>query len=468
MLIAGLLSIVSGGCGDTRDGGTDGGDSTTPGGSGGSDAGGALGGTATGGISGIGGTAASGGATGATGPTGGSGPAASGGQGTGGAGRTGGTPGTGGQLPFGGQAGQGTGGTAPIGGTPGIGGQVPTGGQAGQGTGGGNATGGTAGTGGGTGPGAGGSDPTGGTPGTGGQVPTGGQAGQGTGGASETGGAGGTGGRAISFGTLLDPQAVMTAAQQLATSLSDPSASQWRAKGDQHRSYYFADTDHEEPYRIYVPTDWDGESELPLVMFLHGAGSDENSYLDQNGQQLLALAQEHGYLLVSPRGAQGAYGNFLRLTAPFGDEPGAAELMAQVTPESELTNQLSEQDVINVLELVLHEYPVDRTAMFLAGHSMGSGGTWYLGGKYPEYWRGLAPMSGPFVQVSGYPWESVRPLALFVTEGTQAPSLEASRLLRDWLADGGFDAEYEEVDADHGGMIPLVLPDVFDHFDRSR
>lgn len=422
MLIAGLLSIVSGGCGDTRDGGTDGGDSTTPGGSGGSDAGGALGGTATGGISGIGGTAASGGATGATGPTGGSGPAASGGQGTGGAGRTGGTPGTGGQLPFGGQAGQGTGGTAPIGGTPGIGGQVPTGGQAGQGT----------------------------------------------GGASETGGAGGTGGRAISFGTLLDPQAVMTAAQQLATSLSDPSASQWRAKGDQHRSYYFADTDHEEPYRIYVPTDWDGESELPLVMFLHGAGSDENSYLDQNGQQLLALAQEHGYLLVSPRGAQGAYGNFLRLTAPFGDEPGAAELMAQVTPESELTNQLSEQDVINVLELVLHEYPVDRTAMFLAGHSMGSGGTWYLGGKYPEYWRGLAPMSGPFVQVSGYPWESVRPLALFVTEGTQAPSLEASRLLRDWLADGGFDAEYEEVDADHGGMIPLVLPDVFDHFDRSR
>ncbi len=468
MLITAMLSIPTGGCGESRDGGIDGGDGTTPGGSGGSGAGVTSGGTVTGGISGIGGTAASGGSTGATGPTGGSGLAASGGQGTGGAGQTGGTPGTGGRSPSGGQAGQGTGGAGQTGGTPGTGGRSPWGGQAGQATGGGDATGGAAGTGGGAGPGAGGSDQTGGTPGTGGQALTGGQAGQGTGGASETGGAGGTGGRPISFGTLLDPQAVVNAAQQLAASLADPSASQWRAKGDQHRSYYFANTDTEEPYRIYVPTDWDGESELPLVMFLHGGGSDENAYLDQNGQQLLALAQEHGYLLVSPRGAEGAYGNFLRLTAPFGDESGAAELMAQVTPESELTNQLSEQDVINVLELVLHEYPVDRTAMFLAGHSMGSGGTWYIGGKYPEYWRGLAPMSGPFVQVSGYPWESVRPLALLVTEGTQAPSLEASRLLRDWLTDGGFDAEYEEVDADHGGMIPLVLPDVFDHFDRSR
>jgi predicted peptidase len=142
--------------------------------------------------------------------------------------------------------------------------------------------------------------------------------------------------------------------------------------------------------------------------------------------------------------------------------------MAAVTPDSERTNELSEKDVINVLELVLNEYPVDRTSMFLFGHSMGSGGTWYIGGKYADYWKGLAPMSGPFVEETGYPWDSVRALELFVTEGTQAPSVDASRLLRDWLKDNGFKATYEEVNADHGGMIPLVLPDIFDFFDASR
>ena len=55
-----------------------------------------------------------------------------------------------------------------------------------------------------------------------------------------------------------------------------------------------------------------------------------------------------------------------------------------------------------------------------------------------------------------------------MTEGTQTPSLEGSQLLAEWLVDNGFDVEYIEVDADHGGIVPLVLPDVFDFFDEAR
>jgi predicted esterase len=284
----------------------------------------------------------------------------------------------------------------------------------------------------------------------------------------QAGSSAGSGGRSISFGTLLDAQDVMRSAQELAAEQADPTTPAWRAKGDQRRSYHFAEADRDETYRLCVPDAWDGTSPLPLVMFLHGAGSDENTYLDQNGEQMVMLAEQHGYLLVSPSGADGAYGNFLRLSAPFGDEPGAAELMAQVTDESERVNQLSERDVINVLELVLAEYPVDRDAMFLMGHSMGSGGTWYIGGKYASYWRALGPMSGPFVQQTGYPWESLRPISILVTEGTQTPSLEASLLLAEWLSENGFTSEYLEVNADHGGMVTLVLPDVFDFFDQAR
>ncbi len=270
--------------------------------------------------------------------------------------------------------------------------------------------------------------------------------------------------RMISFGTTLDPQTVIREAQLLAESLSDPNSTRWQAKGDQHRSYYFKEADAEERYRVCVPENWDGKSKLPLVMFLHGAGSDESTYLNQNNKQMVRLANEHGFLLVSPMGDKGAYGNYLRLSAPFGNEKGAAELMAQVTPESERINQLSEKDVINVLELVLHEYPIDRASMFLTGHSMGSGGTWYIGGKYSNYWNALAPMSGPFVQKSGYPWDSLHQIHFFVTEGIQTPSLNGSRAVRDWMTEQGFSLKYKEVDADHGGMVPIVLPDVFEFF----
>jgi poly(3-hydroxybutyrate) depolymerase len=274
--------------------------------------------------------------------------------------------------------------------------------------------------------------------------------------------------RVIAFGTTLDPQGQVCESKALAQSLANPSGSQWRAKGDQKRSYRFKAANADVAYRVVVPMSWDGKAKLPLVMFLHGAGNDESSYLDQNNKQMVSLAQQHGYVLVSPLGYQGAYGTFLRLPAVFGQPAEASKKISAITPESETTNELSEKDVINVIELVLDEYPIDRTAMFLTGHSMGSGGTWYIGAKYADYWAALAPMSGPFVQETGYLWDNVRRMPIFVTEGTQAESLAGSRVLKEWMTSNAFKLQYKEVNADHPGMVPLVLPDVFGFFDGVR
>ena len=225
------------------------------------------------------------------------------------------------------------------------------------------------------------------------------------------------------------------------------------------------------PYRLYVPTSWDSKSLLPLIVFLHGAGSDENWYLDANDSQLIRLAEQHGYILLSPLGytRMGAYGTPLRLPAVFGNPEAAAKQRASVDPEREKTLQLSEKDVINTLEIVLNEYPVDRSSIFLAGHSMGSGGTWYLGAKYGQYFAAIAPMSGPFVDETNYPWDNIREMPVFITEGTGAtPSLVGSKAMLAWMKEHGFKIEYMEVDAGHGGMIPLVLPSIFNFFDRCR
>ena len=274
----------------------------------------------------------------------------------------------------------------------------------------------------------------------------------------------------IAYGTKLGPVEQMRKSHELARELARPDASGWRAKGDQKRSYHFAEAGRDMPFRICVPEDWDGKSELPLVMFLHGAGSNESTYLDASGKQMVNLANEHGYILVSPLGGDGAYGTYLRLPAVFGEEEEADRMRANTpTAERVKSQELSEQDLINVLEIVISEYPVDRTSMFLMGHSMGSGGTWYIGAKYASYWAALAPISGPFVQRSVYPWDRIRDKPVFITEGTGAtPSLAGSRAMQQWMKENGFRVEYKEVDADHGGMVRLVLPDIFDFFDRCR
>jgi predicted peptidase len=259
--------------------------------------------------------------------------------------------------------------------------------------------------------------------------------------------------------------------QALAKSIAFPGNPQWRAKGDLHRKYHFPAANADMPYRLYVPTSWDGKSRLPLIAILHGAGADENRYVDANDKQLIRLAEQHGYILISPLGyiRMGAYGTPLRLPAVFGNPEIAAQQRAAVSAERERTLELSEKDVINVLEIVLYEYPVDRSSMFLTGHSMGSGGTWYLGAKYAQYWAAIAPMSGPFVDEANYPWDRIRKMHIFMTEGTGAtPSLAGSRAMSAWMKERGFKLEYLEVNADHGGMVPLVLPSIFDFFDRYR
>jgi pimeloyl-ACP methyl ester carboxylesterase len=193
--------------------------------------------------------------------------------------------------------------------------------------------------------------------------------------------------------------------------------------------------------------------------------------MDQAGGLLRTLAERHGYIVVSPIGFTplGAYGNPLRLPAVFGQEATAAAQRAAVTPTRQRELSLSELEVMTALEVVTEEYGADRSRTFLAGHSMGSGGAWHLAARYPERWRAVAPMSGPFVDRVTYPFDRIKRLPIFMTEGTGAtPSLEGSRVMARFMREGGFAFEYLEVDADHGGMVPLVWPRVFEFFNRFK
>lgn len=241
--------------------------------------------------------------------------------------------------------------------------------------------------------------------------------------------------------------------------------------GDQHRTYVFSATGATMPYRVYVPTTWDGKASLPILLMLHGAGANENTYMDQANGLLPKLAEQHRYIVVSPLGFAplGAYGNPLRLPAVFGQPSAAAEQRAAVTPDRQRQLNLSELEVITALELVTETYGADRSRTFLAGHSMGSGGVWHLAARYPERWRAIAPMSGPFVDGATYSFDRLKSLPIFMTEGTGAtPSLEGSRALSRFLRERITTFEYLEVDGDHPGMVPMVWPRIFEFFSRYR
>ncbi len=51
-------------------------------------------------------------------------------------------------------------------------------------------------------------------------------------------------------------------------------------------------------------------------------------------------------------------------------------------------------DGLEVLQRVLHEFPIDTTMVYLTGHSMGGHGTWQIGELFPDRFAAIGPSAG--------------------------------------------------------------------------
>jgi predicted peptidase len=190
-------------------------------------------------------------------------------------------------------------------------------------------------------------------------------------------------------------------------------------------------------YRVYVPTGYDGSRATPLVIALHGLGSGTMYMMEYNN--LVELAEEYGYIVATPMGfneragygSRGAGNEFNRRR----EDPGPDNL-----------GELSELDVMNVLGIMREEYNVDDRRIYLIGQSMGGGGTWHIGIKYPEIWAALAPMA-PWILSSPDALSAARHLPVMVVMGDADESVDVE-VTRQWVAkmeELGMNYEYIEV-----------------------
>lgn len=138
----------------------------------------------------------------------------------------------------------------------------------------------------------------------------------------------------------------------------------------QQRKYHFANTEEDLPYALYVSSKVTKDKPAPLTVALHGLGGHHNSLLRGNA---VDLAEEGGYILAGPMGysSRGWYGTPVG-TPRAGATPRPPNPEAAKDPPN--LRELSEKDVMNVLELIRKEFNVDPNRTYLMGHSMGGGG----------------------------------------------------------------------------------------------
>ena len=237
------------------------------------------------------------------------------------------------------------------------------------------------------------------------------------------------------------------------------------AKGDQLRHYFFKDAAREVPYRLFVPSNFEAAKELPLLVALHGAGGNQDTLMDWGNGAIKRLAETHGFIVATPLGYPlgSSYGQHYDIGIP--DSARAGNGMSD--DGRKRADQLSEQDVLRVMDLVAQEYNVDRGRIFLMGHSRGALATWYLGEKYRERWAGLAMVAGGFLNPD-YPYENLRKIPVMIAQGgaDTAALPERARAQAAAMEKIGLHPRYFEVpEATHGSIVDAALPGIFEFFD---
>ena len=219
----------------------------------------------------------------------------------------------------------------------------------------------------------------------------------------------------------------------------------------QSRSYFFKEADKKMAYSLFVPKGYDKIKEYPLMVALHGLWSNHWQMIRYPG--LTKLAQEHGYLVVAPMGynSSGWYGSKGQ-TSRFSSPRNLGEL--------------SEKDVMNVLGIIREEFNVDDNRIYLMGHSMGGGGAWHLGMKYPDIWAALAPVA-PAPPRNINDLSKIKDVPVIVVQGDRDGLVRSSRIWVAKMKELGINHEYIEVKGgNHVRPAFEKLPEIYDFFDH--
>jgi predicted esterase len=194
---------------------------------------------------------------------------------------------------------------------------------------------------------------------------------------------------------------------------------------------FFSDVDDtEQPYGLYIPPNYDSQKKYPLVVMLHGAGSNHR----------LSLRRVFG-----KSNAPGE--NDVEATRYFPEWANVNYIV--VSPYARGTNGyqgVSERDVWAVLADVKKRFNVDEDRTYLTGLSMGGGGTLWIGLTRPDVWAALAPVCpAPPKGTENYQVNAFNlPIHFFHGDADKAVPVTVSR---DWvkkLKEIGTNVEYNE------------------------
>ncbi|MBQ2732579.1 MAG: prolyl oligopeptidase family serine peptidase, partial [Clostridia bacterium] len=153
----------------------------------------------------------------------------------------------------------------------------------------------------------------------------------------------------------------------------------------------FRDTEYNRSmnYRVFLPRDYDPEQEYPMLIYMHGSGF-ESKHIDEIGINTLlgqaAMYTKQQIICIIPQCLPGQY-----------------------WPINPYTTEVA----FNLFEDIQKHLSVDKSRIYVSGHSYGSMGTLILLENHPNYFAGAMVAAGAASSYTNYKNIATTPLRMF-------------------------------------------------------
>jgi dienelactone hydrolase len=243
----------------------------------------------------------------------------------------------------------------------------------------------------------------------------------------------------------------------------NPVAPMYRQKGEQYRAYDFPGTGESIPYRLFVPESWTPEQKMPVLVTLRAGNSINSNH--RGGNELVKVARERGYIVISPLGYRGLSQPYYGSPYPVDREAGPSVPADGWTTQE---NQRAELDVLYVINLVAAEYNADTSRIFLHGQNPSGSAAFHFAAQYPELFRRIVVSAGPIISAN-YPFDRLKGrVSVLMLSGDKDAKYTAAaceRMTKE-LQQHGIQAQYHLVpDGEHLNAYLLHAPQLFDFLD---
>jgi predicted peptidase len=189
----------------------------------------------------------------------------------------------------------------------------------------------------------------------------------------------------------------------------------------------FTKGDEKLNYRMMTPAKVEGKKTYPLVIFLHGAGErgDDNKAQLKHGAAEFAKAatrEKHPCFLIAPQcPAKGWWAGSFRGKSM----PGSGKL------------------VLELIEKVCKEQPIDKKRIYITGLSMGGFGSWALLAEKPDLFAAGIPICGGGDEKAAEKLAKI-PIWVFHGDEDKAVKVDLSRAMVKAIEKAGGKPKYTE------------------------